>query len=99
MAGCELDGVLYHCLNSDDVSACSASVPVEFNDNGTEYKTRMVAGVVGIEASASNSTDSMLDGTEHDHPGQEASAPQGGIPELDTIQPVSGWWMYESKDD
>ena len=63
-----LDGVEFHIVDTDKIPAGYSSVPVKLNDNGREYDTNMLAGMVGI------------------HAGSEG---------LDTIQPVSGWWMYE----
>lgn len=48
-----LDGVAYPCVDVDEVPAGFASVPVSVNDNGHEYKATMVAGSVGILATAS----------------------------------------------
>ncbi|KAE8418953.1 hypothetical protein BDV36DRAFT_252703 [Aspergillus pseudocaelatus] len=80
-AGCELDGILYHRVNTSDIPCGFASVPVKVNDNGDEYNTRMVAGLVGIQATSS---------ADDRRPRQNTS--------LSSIQPVSGWWMYEERD-
>ncbi|KAI4644011.1 uncharacterized protein J4E78_009793 [Alternaria triticimaculans] len=53
----ELDGVSYHRVDTDDIPSGFASVPVLVNDNGTEYKTKMVAGSLGIEITSSNDSD------------------------------------------
>lgn len=113
MAGCELDGVFFHRIDTEDVPACSASVPVKVDDNGVVYKTRMVAGVVGIQAT---STGSMLDGSKrhsvrrHSVSGDADSEtymsvvhpfnpdPPSEPPGLDTLQPLTGWWMYKTED-
>ncbi|ODM14865.1 hypothetical protein SI65_09617 [Aspergillus cristatus] len=76
--GCELDGVAFHRVETEDIPAGYASVPVKLNDNGMEYDTMMLAGMIGIQASSSGQ---LLEG-----------ASETG---LDSIQPVSGWWMYE----
>ena len=52
-AGCELDGVFYHRVNTDDVPSGTASVPVKVDDNGEIHYTRMVAGSTGIQATSS----------------------------------------------
>ncbi|KAE8366549.1 hypothetical protein BDV27DRAFT_143537 [Aspergillus caelatus] len=80
-AGCELDGILYHRVDTSDIPCGFASVPVKVNDNGDEYNTRMVAGLVGIQATSS---------ADDRRPRQNTS--------LSSIQPVSGWWMYEERD-
>jgi hypothetical protein len=46
--GCNLDGTLYHKVNTDNIPEGHAAVPVTVDDNGRIYKTRMVAGSVGI---------------------------------------------------
>jgi hypothetical protein len=50
----ELDGVLYHRLDTDDIPTGFASVPVLVDDNGTQYKTKMIAGSLGIKITSSN---------------------------------------------
>jgi hypothetical protein len=107
-AGCELDGVLFHRVDTGDIPPGFASVPVTVNDNGDIYHTMMVAGSVGIQATSSGS---MLD-SNHDHGDQgvfrrDANGQLAPIPYipaaptdepgLDTIQPLSGWWMYEKE--
>ncbi|KAI4162392.1 MAG: hypothetical protein LQ342_003958 [Letrouitia transgressa] len=82
-AGCQIGQTLYHKVDDQDVPAGYTSVPVTVDDNGTVYKTKMVAGLLGIRAWSSGR---MLD---------ENIKP----PALDSIQAVSGWFMYELKDD
>ncbi|KAI0532159.1 hypothetical protein GGR58DRAFT_491123 [Xylaria digitata] len=108
-SGCDLDGVLFHSVDTDDIPDAFVSVPVTVNGNGTEYKTRMVAGLVGIEASSSRE---VLDEsfTHYDpntfsiYPG-EPGEPEVVTPQvneatgLDSIRPFSGWWMYEVLDE
>ncbi|KAL0573501.1 hypothetical protein V5O48_008454 [Marasmius crinis-equi] len=60
-AGCDIDGVLYHRVNTKNIPAGFASVPVTVNDNGRVFETKMVAGLMGIEAS---STGDNLAGTD-----------------------------------
>lgn len=48
-----LNGALYHKANTDDISDGHAAVPVTVDDNGRSYKTRMVAGSVGISFTSS----------------------------------------------
>jgi len=79
--GVELGGVRYHVVDLEDVPQGYAAVPVEVNDNGKIYSTRMVAGSVGIRLSSSGEP---LDG-------QERTG-------MDTMQPLSGWWMYEKAE-
>ncbi|MCJ1466314.1 hypothetical protein MMC07_004933 [Pseudocyphellaria aurata] len=53
---CDLDGVLYHRIDSDDVPPGFVSVPVTVDDNGMVYKTAMVAGSVAyrVESAAAD---------------------------------------------
>lgn len=85
--GCELDGVLFHNVETDDIPLGASSVPVKLNDNGDLYETKMLAGMVGIQATSSGQT---LDNSYTDDPAG---------PGLDTIRPVSGWWMYELRSE
>lgn len=101
-AGCELDGILFHRINTNDIPSGFASVPVTVDDNGTIHETIMVAGSVGIQATSSGK---MLD-TGYLH--QRLRRGGGGQlqqiehvssplepPGLDWLQPLSGWWMFE----
>ena len=45
----ELDGVSYHDVDISDIPNGFASVPVLVDDNGKEYKTKMIAGSLGIK--------------------------------------------------
>lgn len=80
--GCELDGVQFHRVDFDDIPGAFASVPMKVDDNGTEYETELVAGVIGIQASYGKQTTAAIG---------DAEAQQ------DTIQPASGWWIYEKE--
>jgi hypothetical protein len=100
--GCNLDGTLYHRIDIEDIPNGYVSVPVLVDDNGKEFKTKMVAGSVGIAVSSSGE---KLDTTgthkrwvyngsmkrEFKDVTPEVSDATG----LDSLQPVTGWWMYE----
>ncbi|KAJ5585755.1 hypothetical protein VI817_008909 [Penicillium citrinum] len=103
-----LEDGLSRCIDTEDVPSGFASVPVTVDDNGTIYETMMLAGLVGIQATSSGA---MRDGTRyHNSPPLYEDSPydllepavysvlsateQAG---LDTIQPLSGWWMYEQR--
>lgn len=51
-AGCELDGVLFHKIDMSSIPNGFASVPLKVNDNGREYDSMMIAGLVGIQATS-----------------------------------------------
>jgi hypothetical protein len=90
--GCDLHGTVYHRIAVKDIPAGYASVPVTVNDNGHEYDAVMCAGSVGVQATSSG--DALDDDCNRSGRGQ-ALDPPTGEPGPDTLQPVSGWWMYE----
>ena len=101
---CEINGAEYHQLDIAQIPVGYVSVPVKVDDNGHEIKTRMVAGSVGIAVWSSG--DKLDTSQTHAHwkrPGfQREYVPMkpevGLMTGLDTLQPVSGWWMYELKE-
>ncbi|KAH7114140.1 hypothetical protein B0J13DRAFT_460411 [Dactylonectria estremocensis] len=58
LPGCNIDDTLYHRINTDAIPVGWAGAPIEVNDNGTMYKTMMVAGSMGMHISSSRE---MLD--------------------------------------
>ncbi|KAJ5087590.1 hypothetical protein N7456_011206 [Penicillium angulare] len=82
----ELDDVLSRRVDIADVPAGFASVPVAVDDNGVLYETMMVAGSIGIQATSSATK------THND-----SSLPSAQSTELDSVQPLSGWCMYEKQ--
>jgi hypothetical protein len=105
--GCKIDGTKYHKLDMNDIPSGYVSVPVTVDDNGHEIKTRMVAGSVGITVSSSGgkldtSTTHESQTQARGHKPQFGKSQLRGVkPEvgdmtgLDSLQPVSGWWIYE----
>ncbi|KAK6955238.1 hypothetical protein Daesc_002869 [Daldinia eschscholtzii] len=91
--GCDLDGTLFHIIDMNDMANAFCSVPVTVDDNGVVHKTKMVAGTIGLAVCSSGE---LLE--------SESSYFKPGPPELsnqtgpDTLQPVSGWWMYELEE-
>ncbi|KAE8370904.1 hypothetical protein BDV27DRAFT_165045 [Aspergillus caelatus] len=49
--GGNLDGICYHRVETDTIPSGYNTVPVKVDDFGHVYNTKMVAGLVGIEAS------------------------------------------------
>ena len=107
--GCDLDGTFYHRVDTNDIPNGYVSLPVTVDDNGFEYKTRMVAGSVGIQLRSSglpvDESRALIYGSSFAWGSNGDTTYAGGGPgvgypvNLDTIQPVSGWWMYEIKGD
>lgn len=103
-----LDDALSRRVDTDKVPSGYASVPVTVDDNGDIFDAMMLAGSVGIQATSSGA---MLDGTSgHANSEVYRRTSRGGyevIPYsdsapteeagLDSIQPLSGWWMYEKE--
>ena len=100
----EFDASLYHRIEMSNIPSGYASVPIIVDDNGKTHYTRMVAGSVGIRVTSSGR---ILD-VGHRHKGRGfrygprgeriplvLEAQPGNQPGLDSLQPVSGFWMYE----
>lgn len=95
----ELGGARYHQVDIEDIPSGVASVPVSVDDNGTMYNTKMIAGSFGIRATSSGQK--VDSGTTHAYRGREhLYQPGQGTegPGLDSLQPASGWIMYELKE-
>ncbi|KAL8756547.1 MAG: hypothetical protein Q9184_004461 [Pyrenodesmia sp. 2 TL-2023] len=107
--GCNIDGILYHRVDTNDIPNGYVSVPVTVDDHGRIYKTRMMAGSVGIQLRRSGLPVDMsrphMYGPSYAWGSNGDTTRGGGGPgvgypvDLDTLQPVSGWWMYETHDD
>lgn len=74
-----LDGARYHRIETSDIPAGYASVPVKMDYETYVVDANMVAGSIGIRLSSS--------GLELDSANGETG--------LDTMQPGCGWAMYE----
>lgn len=88
----EFDASIYGQVDSEDVPGGYVSVPVTVDDNGVKIKTKMLAGSVGIAVTSSGDkldrsvARGMFGGTREQ---------TGDGPGLDSLQPVTGWFMYE----
>lgn len=103
-----LNDVLSRRVDTAEIPSCFASVPVTVDDNGKIYDAVMLAGLVGIQATSSGE---MLDDTTHHQESHRFRRGPNGEWEpiiytpspateeagLDSIQPLSGWWMYEKE--
>ncbi|KAI0104681.1 hypothetical protein GGR51DRAFT_549431 [Nemania sp. FL0031] len=76
-----LDGILYGKIDSNLVPAAYVKVPVEINENGEKVQTEMLVGSMVINCTSSG----------------RASAGENGSVGVDTLQPGSGWFIYEVK--
>ncbi|KAL9593412.1 MAG: hypothetical protein Q9219_007563 [cf. Caloplaca sp. 3 TL-2023] len=103
--GCDIDGTLYHRVDTNDIPDGYVSLPVTVDDNGHTYKCSMVAGLVGIQLSSSrlpvdeNKANIYGPSFGWGIDGNTTYSGGGRYPtNLDQIQPVSGWWIYEIHD-
>ena len=78
-----LDGAEFHAVKMNAVPRGYSTVPVDIDDNGHKLKAEMLAGSVGCQWTSSGE-----DGENSNDSGK-----------LDTIQPFSGWWIYETVED
>lgn len=92
------EDVEYPYVDIDSVPLGFASVPVSVDDNGHHYEATMVAGSVGISAFSSNSSTTAPIALENQAAQtSESSDTASNAVFRDTIQPISGWWMYENE--
>lgn len=98
--GCDIDGLSFLSVDTSDIPSGFVSVPVKVYDNGKEIKTEMVAGLVGISASSNRHFFDKTPALGSVRPDEDAGRQSevDGKACLDSLQPVSGWWMYELKD-
>ncbi|CAK1364468.1 hypothetical protein CB0940_08151 [Cercospora beticola] len=96
--GCEVDGALYHRVDTKQIPSDYFSVPVTLNDKGKVHHTKMTTGSVGIQTSYSPSRFStgMPSSKQSGISTVDASRTAiAGSAQRDTLQPVSGWWTFE----
>ncbi|KAF5967854.1 DUF4419 domain-containing protein [Fusarium coicis] len=103
-----LGEVAYPSVDIDKVPLGIASVPVEINDDGKIISSKMVAGSFGIQATTTTQANPIEDTTSTGGglgtrlgsrvgSQQESTAATGSNSELNAIQPLSGWLMYEDE--
>jgi hypothetical protein len=107
--GCNLDGTLYHCVDDLKIPAGYMGVPVTVLDgSAVGTKCRMVAGSVGIQCNSSGKPMEIIPrmsnmSNRHIGRGRTIGGLTGKATEevvgLDSVQPLSGWWMFEMFDD
>jgi hypothetical protein len=73
-----IDGVRYHHVDTDNIPSASAEVDVLLNDNGEEFNTVMVAGLVGMSTAIA----------------RDQRKGDGSVVENGEVAPVAAWWMY-----
>lgn len=101
-----LDGIKYHRVEMESIPAGFVSVPVTVKDNGEFYYTRMIAGSIGVQATSrvrttNENNDHAADDDEDETSAiteQDQAAEATGESNLNSIQPLTGWLMYETKD-
>jgi hypothetical protein len=94
-----LDNVFSCRVDIDKIPSGFASVPIKINDNGHEYDAAMLAGIVGIQAKFTGAD------VEDDASGNAAAIEESTMrntevsdrTERNVIQPLSGWWIYETE--
>lgn len=104
--GCDISGTVYHRVDMDKIPGGYVGVPVKVNDHGHEVQTRMVAGSIAIAASSSGGN--LDTSTSHTAKSYITKSGERGVQVftpvvdsetgLDSLRPVTGWWMYEVKD-
>jgi hypothetical protein len=85
----EIDGVKYHHVY--DIEVGYASAPIIFQDlsTGITHELLLVAGSVGVQVTSS---------VESSRQEEKSQMVPKGKAILDTVQPVSGWWIFEKQD-
>ncbi|MCJ1240910.1 hypothetical protein MMC14_008914 [Varicellaria rhodocarpa] len=105
--GYSLDDVLYHSVKLDEIPFGHLSVPIKVDDNGTLYKTIMVAGSMGIRIKSSR--EALAETHAYANSRSSRTGPSGVLiasedrpatPQAllypDSLQPESGWIMFEA---
>jgi hypothetical protein len=96
--GCDLDGTLYHVVDDSGIPAGYMGVPVKVIDD-IEYKCRMVAGSVGIRCASSGKPIERTPRYFRSSQQTESSMTTQEVVGLDSVQPLSGWWMFDTEGE
>ncbi|CAH0051122.1 unnamed protein product [Clonostachys solani] len=91
---CRIGNSIFLPVETNDIPAGYASVPVKLDYSGTMYQTRLLAGSVGRRFTRSGWPVIDLDPL-----GTKIQPHNGDASGLDTIEPVIGWWMYETSEE
>ena len=89
---CMFGQVRFPPVDVEEVPAGHASVPIRVEDMGEPYMATMVAGSVGIAATGVGGSTVSGEASEE----TEAPAPSQML--HDTVQSLSGWWVWENED-
>ncbi|KAF6815517.1 hypothetical protein CPLU01_14100 [Colletotrichum plurivorum] len=87
-----LDGVEYVSVETSNFPTGIASVPVKVDDNGNVHEGTMLAGSFGIQGFSGPEAEGYFDGSSKVDSHVEPAA-------LVHIRPLSGWVVYENKED
>jgi hypothetical protein len=92
-----LDGMTYQTMDRDTIPSGFCTVPVHVDDNGEKIEAEMLAGSVGYDWSSSGGEVADSSGEQGTAQAVEGKALQEPMERLvlDTVQPRSGWWVYE----
>jgi hypothetical protein len=77
----KMDDVQYHRVDTGSIPSACAEVDVLLNDNGKEFNTVMVAGLVGMSVKSA----------------RDERKSNGLIVKKGEVAPVAAWWMYITK--
>ena len=97
-----LSGVPYHRIESDEIPPGYVCVPVKVDDNGVMHETMMVAGSIGVKLTSSGKPLAQRPKPYATHVTEDQAQPSTAQPDragLDTLQPVTGWFIFELKPE
>ncbi|KAJ5469126.1 hypothetical protein N7475_006878 [Penicillium sp. IBT 31633x] len=101
-----LEDALARRIDIDKIPSAYTSVPVIVDDNGDVCEAMMLAGLVGIQVTSSGAIVDQGTGQGGDQNERRRSSVcnifrsgEGSREDTgpDSIQPLSGWWMYEKQ--